>query len=278
MKRSLLLILPAVLMLGGPPQAAGQTGIYVLSPTEDARFSGTVNVMTSDIYINSNAPDAFNPYGDAEVVAMTANVVGGTSNPDNFTGTLNDRTHTPVPDPLAHVQRPTWDPALDLGEFVLNGGRAVLSPGFYSGGITLTSHAEVELLPGLYILGGAGLDMSGQSSIRGVDVTLFITGTGTVDMTGSGRVLLAPARGGEYDDVLFFIDRKTGGSVNIVGGANFIAHGQMYAPSSRVNISGNGGAGGDPKMGFLLVCKELDLSGKGDVTFLRYPSPEDCYD
>lgn len=271
------------LALGGlfaftPQTVSGQTGIYVLSGVEEARFSGTVNVMTSHIFINSKDSEAFNAFGNSEVVAMSANVVGGTANPDNFVGQLNDNTHSPVADPLAHLPLPTWDPASDLGGVDLTGGTVTLSPGFYSGGITLASNARVNLLPGLYILGGAGLDMTAQSEIYGIDVTLFITGTGKVDMAGSGRVMLAPQNDGVYDDVLLFVDRRTGGTVDILGGANFIAHGQMYAPASRVNIGGNGGAGGDPKMGFLLVCDELDLSGTGTVTFIRFPSPEDCYD
>ena len=254
------------------PRVAAQTGVFVLNPAGTGEFSGTVDVRTSNLNINGT----FNPHGNADVNAVTANV-GTITNPGNFTGILNVGV-TDTADPLASLPTPVWDPALDLGTVNMSGGSTVLSPGFYSGGISLTSSAIVFLDPGLYILDGFGLDMAGQSSIFGQGVTLFITGPGTVDMTGGGSVNLGPPDSGVYRDVLLFVDRNIGGDVDMAGGGEFKTNGKMYAPASMVNISGTAGTAGDPRFGWLLVSKDLRLGGTGQISFLRMPNGEGAFD
>ena len=273
-KRNFLFAVLAIggLFLFGPQTVAGQTGVYVLNPAGEGEFSGTVTVKTSNLYVNGT----FNPHGDAEVVAVTANV-GTVTNESNFTGTLNTGVFTTV-DPLALLPTPTWDPAADLGGVFSSGSHTVLSPGFYSAGISLTSYASVFLQPGVYILDGAGLDIGGQASITGVNVTIFITGTGIVDMTGGGVVDLGPTFGGVYNDILLFVDRETGADVDLSGNGKFQTNGKIYAPASTVNITGAAGTNGDPKFGFLLIAHDLRLGGTGEISFIRMPSPEGAFD
>lgn len=259
------------------PAVAGQTGIYVLDGAARAEFSGTVNVRTSDIYINSVNGKAFDVFGDADVSARTANVVGGITDADNFRGTLNLGVDLTL-DPLASLPTPTWDPADDLGAVDMSNGADRLSAGFYSGGISLTGSARLFLEPGLYILDGVGLSITAGATIRGVGVTLFITGEGAVTMTGTGTVDLSPSFGGVYDDVLLFVDRANASEVNLLGGSDFRTNGKLYAPSSRVDITGNSDTGGDPRFGFVLICDTLRLSGTGELNFLRLPSPEESFD
>jgi hypothetical protein len=254
------------------PAVAGQTGVFVLNPAGEGEFSGTVEVRTSNLNVNGN----FKLLGDANVRASVANV-GTITNPDNFTGLLVEGV-TNTEDPLASLPTPTFDPTLDLGTVNLNGGSTELTPGFYSGGISLTSSAIVFLDPGLYVLDGVGLDMGGQSSIFGQGVTLFITGTGTVNMSGGGSVNLTPPDSGVYRDVLLFVDRDAAGSVIMFGGGEFKTNGKMYAPSSIVDIGGTVSTGGDPNFGWLLVAKDLRLSGTGTILFLRLPNGEGAYD
>ena len=254
------------------PRVAGQTGVYVLNPAGTGEFSGTVEVRTSNLNINGT----FNPHGDASVVASVANV-GTITNPDKFTGVLVEGV-TNTKDPLASLPTPTWDPTLDLGTVDMSGGSTVLSPGFYSGGISLTSSAIVFLDPGLYILDGFGLDMVGQSSIFGQGVTLFITGTGKVNMSGGGSVNLGPPDSGVYRDVLLFVDRDAAGAVKMAGGGEFKTNGKLYAPSSMVDIGGTASTDGDPRFGWLLVSKDLRLSGSGTISFLRMPNGDGAYD
>ena len=273
-KRNLLFAVLAIgaLFLFGPQTAMGQTGVYVLNPAGTGEFSGTVDVLTSYLYVNGT----FDPHGDADVTAVTANV-GTVTNESNFTGTLNTGVFTTV-DPLALLPTPTWDPAADLGGVLSGSGHTVLSPGLYSEGIDLTSYASVFLQPGVYILDGAGLVVGGQASIVGINVTIFITGTGIVSMTGGGVVDLAPTFGGVYDDILLFVDRETGADVDLSGAGKFKTNGKIYAPASNVNIVGAAGTNGDPKFGFLLIAHDLRLSGTGEISFIRLPSPEELFD
>ncbi len=273
-KRNFLFAVLAIgsLFLFGPQSVAAQTGVYVLNPAGVGEFSGTVDVITSYLYVNG----IFNPHGDADVTAVVANV-GTVTNPDNFSGILNTGVFTTV-DPLASLPTPTWNPAADLGGVLSGSDDIVLSPGFYSAGIDLTSYASVFLEPGVYVLDGAGLILTGQASITGVNVTIFITGTGVINMTGGGVVDLAPTFGGVYDDILLFVDRETGADVDLAGNGKFQTNGKIYAPASTVNITGAAGTNGDPKFGFLLVAYDLRLSGTGEISFIRLPSPEELFD
>ena len=261
------------LFLFTPRTAGAESGLYVLNPAGEAEFSGTVDVEAGNLYVNG----VFNPFGDATVIANVANV-GSVTNADAFTGTLNTGV-TNTADPLALLPTPTWDPAADLGSVNLSGGHVRLSPGFYSGGISLTSSASAWLEPGLYILDGAGFDIGGQASVRGVGVTLFITGEGSVDMTGQGVVDLSPSFGGVYNDIMVFVDRDIeDGLIDLSGGGEFRMNGILYAPSSMVDIVGASGLGGDPVFGFTIICDTLRLSGMGTVSFIRRPMPSEAFD
>jgi hypothetical protein len=60
-------------------------------------------------------------------------------------------------------------------------GSAVLQPGYYPGGITLGSHQELTLSPGIYYVEN-GIDLGAQTTVNGSGVTIYIR-SGGVNMS-----------------------------------------------------------------------------------------------
>ncbi len=284
MNRNLRRVLSCVLCATGlflfTPRAAAQSGVYVLDATANTTvdFSGNVEMLASTLYVNSSNPEAITLSGTNVVVTTNVtNVVGGVLDPDlGLTGTINIGT-APVADPLASLPVPVFDPVNDLGTLSMSGGSMTLSPGYYSGGFTLSADADLFLEPGVYVLDGAGLVVSGSAGIKGKGVTLYFTGSGHLTLSGNSIVDLAPSDRGVYRDVLYFFDRTNTNPVSLSGGSNIKMHGKMYFPASSVAISGESGVT-NTAFGWLLVCNELSMSGGGVISFNRLPNGEGAFD
>jgi hypothetical protein len=137
-------------------------------------------------------------------------------------------------------------------------------PGKYCGGITVTSSAVVNVMPGTYYIDGGNLVVDGNTTLTcgacspgGEGVTFVLTSSGNVNnigtvlINGSSRVVLnAPAEGvasagpgGIYEGLLFYQDPRapetTAKAAVLNGGTQTALVGATYFPSNRVTWSGN---------------------------------------
>src|SRR6185369_3984749 len=106
--------------------------------------------------------------------------VGTISGASNITATNGIRTHIrPVGDPYATVSPPT-KPSCNNAKITVNanGKTNSLSPGCYSGSITVNAGATLALDPGIYYLDGANFSVAGNATLTGTGVTLVFTGSG----------------------------------------------------------------------------------------------------
>lgn len=188
------------------------TGIVVLCDTPqgcncafDINGGGTnavtLNVRNAAIHVNSYRPNAacFNGHsgvaaGEMNIVnqneSTATSIVGGAE----FFGDMNFGVD-PMPDPLEDLPDPTYDPTNDLS--CTYGGEAVLTPGYYSNGLTFASGGNFTLTAGEYILGNAVVP-NGQQ-------------TGAIDFDNSGAesgITTAGATDFNYDTMSW-----TGGTV-----------------------------------------------------------------
>lgn len=86
---------------------------------------------------------------------------------------------------------------------------AVLEPGVYCGGLTISGSANVKLRPGLYIMDGGPLTVADEASFHGEDITFFLTGEGSVfDFQADTSISLSAATEGPTAGLLFFEDRN----------------------------------------------------------------------
>lgn len=125
---------------------------------------------------------------------------------------------------------------------------------------------------GIYVLGGAGIELHGTGSImdNGSGVMLFILqGSPNVDVSGSncGLTLSAPSSG-TYQGVVLFQHRQNARQIDIGGGGNFDLRGAIYSAAGHVSMDGTPGK----KIG-MLICDTLEIRGTSGYIFTGFGVP-----
>jgi len=260
--------------------AGGGTGAGLIALDESARQSlrvhgtATLTVNGGTIQVNSNHSQAAYAGGTVTIDAPDLNVGGGMrfTGGAELTGDLNEGA-PPIPDPLAALPPPTWNPADDLGTISVTGGETVnLEPGFYSGGIS-ANNGTVTLAPGIYILDGAGLNITGNTIFTAEGVMFYITGTGTsnLDLTGTGDIRVTPPdpdlytypdpQVNTYEGVSIFQDRTNTSAARIIGTSLLDLEGTLYFCKAHVELGGTGDGFGNQ-----LIANTVEVGGTGIIT------------
>ena len=141
----------------------------------------------------------------AELICAAGGAQGGGSNfsPEPLTDC------PPVPDPLAGRAPPPYS-GCDENDYQVSGATRTLSPGVYCGGLLVANNAEVDLLPGVYIMKDGPLMVTHSSIVRGEHVGFYFTGDASVFLFASGsEVSLTAPTDGPMAGLLFFEDRNS---------------------------------------------------------------------
>lgn len=264
----------AIAMIGNRGDA--NAGIIVLDPHAPSAMSmtgnGAVTEIGGDVQVNSDSSTALSATAYATITANAVDVVGGTY----FAGNahVNGQVNTgglAMSDPLSDVPAPTKGP--DLGKVYLTGKvGGTLNPGYYSGGITLTGQGNLTLNPGIYIVDGAGLNLSGSGTVTANGVMIYVTGTGAVNLSGNGAIHITPpdptvnnfAGATTYNGISIFQDRASTRPGTIAGSGNLSLDGVIYDPSAQMTLSGNGDT-----IGSEVIVDTLRLAGYGVIKVNR---------
>jgi len=229
--------------------------IYALSQTGTGlatNGSGSSLSAACGIVVNSSAASALNA-GSGAVFGTSVAVTGTYSGSCSSSDPSGCRTGVPPqPDPLAQLADPQFS-GCDFGAPTpvnVSGGVVTLNPGVYCNGISIGSGASVTFQPGVYILNGGGLSVSGNSTIQGTGVTFYNTAQGKysyapVTLTGGTLGFLNAPTSGPTEGILFFQDRtitpKSGKSTNVIAGSsNLNFTGTFYFPTTDLTFSGGG--------------------------------------
>ena len=95
----------------------------------------------------------------------------------------------------------------------------------------------MTLLPGIYILQGGGLTVSGNSHLTGTGVMIYNASTGLgdgIDFSGTSTITLSAPTSGAYQGIVFYQNRAS--KVPVVLGSGVVAvnlTGVVYAPAPR---------------------------------------------
>ena len=165
----------------------------------------------------------------------------------------------------------------------------ILYPGLYPGGLEISSGTTAYLMPGIYWIGGGGIDVGGGASI--ISIEEEADGTPNVaDATWGGGVLiynskLPAAAGGPvvlnsssanmqlkphnvpdtnpdyiYNDIVFFQDRTLTTSITLNGSSSTTeVMGIIYVPGGQVKLNGSGGT----LIVDQIIADTFDISGSG---------------
>ena len=213
------------------------------------------------IQINSNHADAVHAQGNASILADETYIVANPANrpADKFyQGGWNPNSPF-VPDPLADIAPPAdWGPVQATGTFGSN-EVVTIEPGYYPDGLKIGAGAQVTMLPGIYVIGGSGLDIDGNGNVYG-DSVMFYIDEGAVDIRGTGNLNLTPIDSGDYEGLLLWQARDNTQEGMITGDGGSELDGVLYFPVARVQVEGNG-----DKFGTRLICDELYVQGNGVI-------------
>lgn len=203
---------------------------------------------------------------DAGVVCSAGGIAGSVS------GTVRRRTDCPVlEDPLASRATPEPGPCLLSGRSRLV-GRHVLHPGTYCGEIDLRPGADVELLPGTYVIRGY-LRMQNGSRLVGNDVSLHFLGIGpdhniVLSVPQGAHVALTAPRTGSQAGLLMTGERPEGGVQRFTIASDSAPEltGTIYLPDGELTI-GSGRPIAERSPFTIIVVRKFELRRGPDLEF-----------
>jgi putative Flp pilus-assembly TadE/G-like protein len=239
--------------------------IHALDPTADNTVTLTgVSLFYTNCTIldNSNSDTALSFNIVTLAGARSWDVVGDVG---SFLITLvapKPITHVPPEnDPLAYLPEPSVGACDHTNYHLPLVGFATLNPGVYCGGITGpilgVSAAIITLNPGVYIMRGGGLWITGAAVIQNVKtggdgsggVMFYLTGDSTypysgVNLTGAAINLLNAPTSGTYEGILFFQDRNIDSATaaahpnTVIGAALAKYEGALYFSTTELFYTG----------------------------------------
>ncbi len=238
----------------------GAACVLALDPTaKNALTSGgstIVDMPKCNLVSDSNSSASLSVGGSASVTVNEAIAVGGINATSGLVDNANITGAAPVPNPYAALSVPATS---SWGSKQSDSGAptVTLNPGWYSGGLHITSNQVATLKPGVYYIDGAGGNLAIDSGavVTGTGVTLVLTSSSgksssypSVSINGSSSIhITAPtsdsALGADSSGVVLFEDPKASGNLNINGNSNTYFGGAIVAPSMAINFSGTGVSG-----------------------------------
>jgi len=244
--------------------------VYALDPSATHSFntSGSASVNAAcGIVVDSSSGSAMVSSGGGQVtaasIAVTGDAVGCCFSPPPQTGV------PPEPDPFAGRAAPQFS-GCDYTDLHVNSVTKVLTPGVYCNGIDISGgNSSVTFLPGLYVLNGGGLSVSGGGTVNGRGVTFYNTGSAgyaykPLGISGGTLGMLAAPTSGPMEGILFFQDRSiTSSQTNTVsGGSTLSFEGALYFPTTPLNFSGNSSGSAAYT---IIIAKTIDFSGLSNL-------------
>ncbi len=210
------------------------------------RIQGAANVdLSCGVIANSSNGAGISEDGTGCLNATEVKVVGGTGgdciNPEPGTGI------DPVDDPLAALPAPSYSnpPCINLPPVTGNGpDPQYLNPGVYCNQLTINTTRKVIFNPGLYVLDGARLSISGSSDVEGIDVSFYLTENNdiaakNITISGGATVVLSAPSDGPLPGILFYHDRNAPTiQHSLTGGASMQLNGIIYFPTAELNFTG----------------------------------------
>ena len=262
---------PSASILLTDPKKSG-----ALTLTGGARLTTNAGVrVNSDSVYNSSS----NPSGGAVNVSNGAyfndngglSVVGNVNMPSwatssTFFSKAPVSGASAMADPFASVAAPDASTLATIDKSKIPGyGSYTLSPGVYSGGLSLNQGGmQFTMKAGVYYMKNGGFSIGNGATVtdNGAGVTIYLDASGgSLSFQGGTSVTLsAPTSGagGGVPGIVFFQDRNNKSSLNnIANGSNVNMTGALYAPNADMTIAG--GANG-ASYGTQFIVKSLNLS------------------
>ncbi len=230
--------------------------VLALEPEKPAITVSGSATFTFDCGIgdHSTHPDkALATSGSVEITADSICVAGGTSSSGfSSVSPVPEPGCTPPPDPLSGLPPPSYS-GCDYTNYIHSSSQNVtLSPGVYCGGMNFagsSANTVATFEPGIYILDGGGLAVSGgDHTFNGTGVMFYNTSsTGSdfksIQFSFFNTMNFSAPTSGTYAGILFFQDPSpesaAAGVKFVVSGGNVTNFdGAIYFPNHAIIYSG----------------------------------------
>jgi hypothetical protein len=212
---------------------------------------------------NSKSDNAIYRGGGALLKAACTNSVGGTNGISSSSNTKLDcpkplENQYPSFDPLANVTPPPYTACQN----VPGGKTKDLKPGTYcnkklTGEVNLTE-------PGNYILRGGSVQLGGNGSLKGNEVTIFLMDGATLSINGNELVQLTAPKTGDYAGIVIYQERGNTEPISINGTSDSYVSGFIYAPDAHVFYAGNSLATTNSAC-LRIVGRTIEMTGNSDI-------------
>jgi Flp pilus assembly protein TadG len=277
--------------------------LVALAPSGDGaltiRGSGTLTVTGAPVQANSDSPKAMLIMGTAlgqgqgwlvkggwGSVAYTPLGAGGSGSGPLFTPPPTTGA-APIADPLRNMAPPSANGMASYSAVSVTTGTTTISPGIYTGGISVSGSGSLTLQPGVYIIQGGGFSAKDTASLTALGVTIYNSGTpltfGPINITSQITSFSPPINGPTQGLMIFQDSANTQPAVVKQPQATGQMQGTFYLPSAQLTLDGNGGAYGRNiqlvASSFLFITDHT--TGNADITIpydaTKYARPPEIY-
>jgi len=201
----------------------------------------TLRVLKGDLVVNATHNMAlFNANSKVEVIDGGVKVCGGAYPLGTATITPEAGNTRAVADPYAQTAWPQVDNVASRQKLFIGANRdETLSPGYYTGGLSITGkNTTVHLEPGLYVITDGDVFIS-EAHVSGEGVTILMSGRtpGKLLIATNAVVELSAPREGALQDLLLVSARTLQGADSdiAVNGGTASLDGVVYAPRGCVS-------------------------------------------
>jgi hypothetical protein len=254
-------------------RASGATTLTVSGSTQFTITGGGTNTNTSS---NNAVQIATNAHLTATFHRVTGNVQAadaGRMTPAPITGVAA------AADPFAAVAGPsTTGLPVFAGQTITN-ATVTLSPGVYTGLISVGNSGIARLNPGNYVF-RAGLRTTGSGSLvlAGTGGVLLYNANanypavggvcGNLSLAGTGTLTLAASRTGSYTGMLVFQDRSCTNGASITVRTATSLGGTLYVPGATLTLA----VANNVTIASQIVADQLTVNGNNTLTMNFTPA------
>jgi hypothetical protein len=247
--------------------------------------SGNFTVVNGAILTNSTATPAVVGQDNGGTISSTGTgagidiATGGTLSCFSCVPSTSTSV-SPITDPYSQLPAPAVSGTATA--FSCSGGNHTITPGVYTsisigGGCNLSMDAGVYVIEGPMSMTGSGSDTSVATTTNGVMLyftcsgysvtntspcnsgTSYTCSTNGLSITGDAQLNLTAPTTGTYMGMGVFYDRNLNSQI-CLSGNSAPSMGTVYAKSSDVTVTGNGGTQS------AIVTKSVTISGSGSLS------------
>lgn len=161
---------------------------------------------------------------------------------------------------------------------------ATIGPGNYCGGIEVRNGARLRFAPGVYVIGGDGLEVGGGGHIEGDYVSMLFVRGSELDLRANSTVRLSASKDGVLAGVLFMqyptgVANDADREFTISSNDARELLGTIYVPAGRFIVDAERPVAGDSAY-TVIVASRIDISNKArlilntDYAATDVPVPE----